>query len=156
VKLRTTSYRQRTGVGEGFSLIELLVVITIIGLLASVGLTSYTRAQERARDAKRQSDLISLKNALEIYYAENNVYVDTNNNWGDISVTLNDPENPLVPTYIRELPSDPGGKGLTYRYRSASGAQNYCLEALLETAESTQSTCTVGLEGSYNYGVGNP
>ncbi len=69
MKLRTTSYRRRTGVGEGFSLIELLVVITIIGLLASVGLTSYTRAQERARDAKRQSDLISLKNALEIYYA---------------------------------------------------------------------------------------
>lgn len=152
MKLRTAGYRQRTAIEDGFTLIELLVVITIIGLLATVGIASYSRAQGRARDAKRQSDLTSLRNALEIYYAESNVYVDTSDNWRDVSTAL----AALDPTYIRGLPSDPGGKGLTYRYRSASGAQNYCLEALLETAESTQSNCAVGLEGSYNYGVGNP
>ena len=64
----------------GFTLLELLVVITIIGLLASVGLASYTRAQARARDAKRQSDITSLRNALEIYYSENNVYLLSTDN----------------------------------------------------------------------------
>lgn len=130
---------------------ELLVVITIIGLLASVGLASYTRAQARARDAKRQSDLTSLRNALEIYYAENNAYLDTGGGWLNIESVL----DALIPTYTKVLPADPGGQGLAYKYRSVT-TQGYCLEAKLETAETTSTTCTVSLETDYNYGLGNP
>lgn len=137
---------------KAFTLLELLVVITIIGLLVSVSLASYTRAQARARDAKRQGDLTSLRSALEIYYAENNAYRDTSDNWQAITIPL----AALVPTYIKVLPSDPGGAGLAYRYRSVSSAQGYCLEANLETSTAAQTTCTVGLEGGYDYGVGNP
>ncbi|MEX0888035.1 MAG: hypothetical protein WDZ67_01515, partial [Patescibacteria group bacterium] len=130
---------------------ELLVVITIIGLLASVGLASYTRAQARARDAKRQSDLTSLRSSLEIFYAENNVYPDTGGGWQGIESIL----DTLVPTFTKVLPTDPGGQGLAYRYRSVTN-QGYCLEAFLETAAATSTTCTVGLETNYNYGIGNP
>ncbi len=137
---------------RGFTLLELLVVITIIGLLSSVGLASYTRAQARARDAKRQSDLTSLRNALEIYYAEMNVYVNTGGAWQDITTPL----TALVPTYIKVLPADPGGAGLVYRYRSVSSQQGYCLEANLETSTATQTTCTVALQSGYDYGIGNP
>ena len=137
----------------GFTLLELLVVITIIGLLASVGLASYSRAQARARDARRQSDLTTMRNSLEIYYAENNAYVSTGDVWRDVSDALVE----LDPTYIRGLPSDPGGSGsVSYRYRSISNAQGYCIAANLETAETTQSSCTVTLESGYDYGVGNP
>jgi general secretion pathway protein G len=136
---------------RGFTLIELLVVITIIGLLSSVGLASFTRAQERARDVKRQSDLTTLRNSLEIYYAENNAYVDTGGSWQDVESSL----DVLVPTYTKFLSADPGGKGLIYRYRSVT-SQGYCLEAKLETGTSPQTTCTVSLETDYNYGVGNP
>ena len=136
---------------RGFTLIELLVVITIIGLLSSVGLASFTRAQERARDAKRISDLTSLRNSLEIYYADFNAYVDTGGSWQDIDSSL----DVLVPTYTKVLPSDPK-KDQIYRYRSVTD-QGYCLEAVLEAAiEPLQTTCTVSLETDYNYGVGNP
>jgi prepilin-type N-terminal cleavage/methylation domain-containing protein len=137
---------------KGFTLIELLVVITIIGLLSSVGLASYTRAQERARDAKRQSDLTSLRNSLEIYYAENNAYVDTSGSWQDIDDSL----DVLMPIYTKVLPADPK-KDRVYRYRSVTN-QGYCLEAILETATETQTTCdaAVSLETDYNFGIGNP
>jgi len=136
---------------KGFTLLELLVVITIIGLLSSVGLASYTRAQARARDAKRQSDLSSLRNSLEIYYSENNSYVDTGGSWQSPETALAG----LVPDYTKVLPTDPGGEGLDYKYRSVTN-QGYCLEAKLETAESPSTTCTVSLDTNYNYGVGNP
>jgi prepilin-type N-terminal cleavage/methylation domain-containing protein len=136
---------------RGFTLLELLVVITIIGLLASIGLASYTRAQSRARDAKRESDLSSLRNALEIFYAENNSYLDSGGSWQDLGDVLDD----LVPNYTKQLPTDPGGAGLSYRYRS-TGTQGYCLEAKRETSQTESSTCTVSLENNYNYGVGNP
>ena len=138
---------------RAFTLIELLVVISIIGLLSSVGLASFTRAQERARDAKRIGDLTTLRNSLEIYYAENNAYVDTGGSWQDVESSL----DVLVPIYTKFLSADPGGKGLIYRYRSVT-TQGYCLEAKLETATETQTTCdaAVSLETDYNYGVGNP
>ena len=140
------------GTKKGFTLLELLVVITIIGLLSSVGLASYTRAQARARDAKRQSDMTTLRNALELYYSENNVYVNTGGAWQAITTPL----VVLVPNYTKQLPADPGGQGLAYRYRSVTTNQGYCLEGKLETATSTSTTCTVSLETNYNYGVGNP
>src|SRR3990172_228272 len=137
----------------GFTLLELLVVITIIGLLASVGLASYSRAQARARDARRQSDLTTVRNSLEIYYAENNSYVSTSDIWRDASEAL----SVLDPIYIRGLPDDPGGAGsVPYRYTSVSNGQGYCLAANLETADTTQSSCTVTLETGYDYGLGNP
>ncbi|OGC61259.1 hypothetical protein A2890_02230 [candidate division WWE3 bacterium RIFCSPLOWO2_01_FULL_53_14] len=135
----------------GFTLLELLVVITIIGLLASVGLASFTRAQARARDAKRQSDITSVRTALEIFYAENNVYPDTGGGWQNIETIL----DTLIPTFIKVLPADPGGEGLPYRYRSVTN-QGYCLGGKLETATATSTTCTVSLETNYNYGLGNP
>lgn len=136
---------------DGFTLLELLVVITIIGLLSSVGLASYTRAQARARDAKRQSDLTTLRNALELYYSENNNYINTGGACQDVGTSLVS----LTPDFTKTLPVDPGGQGLPYLY--CGSTQSYCLESKLETAETTQSTCTAPLQGGgYNYGVGNP
>ncbi|MCL4364170.1 type II secretion system GspH family protein [Patescibacteria group bacterium] len=53
----------------GFTLLELLVVIGIIGLLVSVGISSFSTAQKKARDAKRKSDLKAIQSALEQYYS---------------------------------------------------------------------------------------
>ena len=53
---------------KGFTLIELLVVISIIGVISSVVYASISGAREKARDARRMSDLIQMKLALEFFY----------------------------------------------------------------------------------------
>lgn len=59
---------------KGFTLIELLVVIAIIGILSSVVLASLNSAREKARDAKRISDMKQIQIALELYYDINGIY----------------------------------------------------------------------------------
>jgi len=58
-------------VKKGFTLLEMLVVIGIISVLVSIGFVSYSTAQKKARDAKRQSDLKSFQTALEQCYSVN-------------------------------------------------------------------------------------
>jgi prepilin-type N-terminal cleavage/methylation domain-containing protein len=61
--------------GRGFTLIELLVVIAIIGVLSSVVLASLNSARGKARDAKRRSDLVQVRTALELYYDSHDTYL---------------------------------------------------------------------------------
>ena len=59
---------------KGFTLIELLVVVSIIGVLATIVLGSLNDARSSARDARRQQDIRSIQNALEVYYLDNGEY----------------------------------------------------------------------------------
>jgi prepilin-type N-terminal cleavage/methylation domain-containing protein len=59
---------------NGFSLIELLVVISIIGVLAAILMVNLMGARERGRDSQRIQDLNSLKGALRLYYNDNQSY----------------------------------------------------------------------------------
>jgi len=56
---------------RGFTLIELLVVIAIIGLLSSIVLASLNTARDRARDARRKSDVNTILTALALYQTAN-------------------------------------------------------------------------------------
>lgn len=59
---------------SGFTLIEILVVVAIIGFLSSVVLTSLESARAKARDVRRLADLREVRTALEAYRTENGVY----------------------------------------------------------------------------------
>lgn len=59
---------------KGFTLIELMVAITILAIIAGIGLTTYASAQIYARDAKRKEDLSSIQIALDLYYQTNGHY----------------------------------------------------------------------------------
>lgn len=57
---------------RGFTLLELLVVISIIGILIAMGTAAFSTAQQSSRDARRQSDIKAMQAAFEQYYAVNN------------------------------------------------------------------------------------
>lgn len=59
---------------RGFTLIELLTVIAIIGILASIVIVNVSEARKRGRDARRKSDMGTLRSALEMYYEKNQEY----------------------------------------------------------------------------------
>ena len=131
---------------SGFTLIEILVVVAIIGLLATVVTTSLSHARLKARDSKRKEDLAQLQKALEIYYNTNNRYPCTgdsgtvpNNCSGTFdwwAATGNCPSSGTVPrtytgangyipnlspTFVGYLPADPRpstARCSGYAYRS--------------------------------------
>ena len=59
---------------KGFTLVELLVVITILGILATIGLVAFASSQARGRDVQRKSDLKQIATALEMFYSDYGVY----------------------------------------------------------------------------------
>lgn len=59
---------------SGFTIVELLIVIVVIGILAAITIVVYNGTQARARDTQRTSDARNILTALEAYKAVNNVY----------------------------------------------------------------------------------
>ncbi len=66
--------RLRLRVGSGFTLIEVLVVIAIIGILAAIAIPQFAVYRKRSYTAHITSDLISAATAQEAYLVDNNVY----------------------------------------------------------------------------------
>lgn len=115
---------------SGFTLIEILVVVAVIGMLSAVILVSLNQARARGRDARRKADMIQVHKALELYANDNNgAFPSTGGAWWGVSVNggnrttsgVNAYIPSLTPNYIRVLPTDP--RGITtawsgYIYRS--------------------------------------
>ncbi|MGB2786839.1 MAG: prepilin-type N-terminal cleavage/methylation domain-containing protein [Candidatus Saccharimonadaceae bacterium] len=62
---------------SGFTIIEMLIIVIVIALLATIGVVSYSAAQMRARDTERKNDLASLRDSLQIYYSKYGNYLET-------------------------------------------------------------------------------
>jgi prepilin-type N-terminal cleavage/methylation domain-containing protein len=88
---------------KGFTLLELLVVIGIISILVTMGFSSYSTAQKKARDAKRKGDMKAIQNSLEQYYAICGFQYPTPAGNTFTSVTCLSPTNAIMPT----VPVDP-------------------------------------------------
>ena len=58
----------------GFTIVELLIVIVVIGVLAAISVAAYSGIQGKARDSQRLQDLASIQKALELYKVENGRY----------------------------------------------------------------------------------
>ena len=78
---------------RGFSLIELLVVVTIIGILAGIALINVGTAQRKARETALRENLFQMRKAIDNFYADKQRY----------------PANleELVPNYLKSVPKDP-------------------------------------------------
>lgn len=110
----------------GFTMIELLIVIVIMGILSAIGLGTFTSSQMKARDSKRKSDLRTIGDALEVYYNDLGSY-PLSSGTGEImgcgagaveqcTAGLIWKNSTNDTTYMVQLPSDPSGG--TYYYMS--------------------------------------
>lgn len=133
----------------GFSLVELLIVVAVMGILSTFAVNTFSGMQERARDAKRKVDLHNLRSAILLYGQDHpsdplgvypygcDVWCYSNSgSW----VTL---QARLVPNYIKELPKDPNqsstgvpwGGAYTYAYWNGTWrGLGFLLAARLENA----------------------
>ncbi|OGG35656.1 hypothetical protein A2363_04475 [Candidatus Gottesmanbacteria bacterium RIFOXYB1_FULL_47_11] len=59
---------------KGFTLIELMIVMILLGVLATIGITSFISSQIKGRDATRKGDLRAIASALEMYYTDKGLY----------------------------------------------------------------------------------
>jgi len=97
---------------RGFTLMELLVVVTVLGVLSSGAVIGFEKIKASSRDDKRISDLAIIKTALNIYYMENDKYPVSDGNPPRVKIGGNghwskDFAEALVPKYIGKLPADP-------------------------------------------------
>jgi len=102
---------------KGFTLVELLVSISIIGLLSAVTFSSFSQSQEKARISVRVADMKRIQNSLEFYHAVNKTYPSTGgafrsecNAWGvnGVGYASADVIPFVVPVFLGAMPSDPG------------------------------------------------
>lgn len=140
---------------KGFTLLEVLVSATIIAVLTSIGVVSYSSVNKRSRDVKRKADLEQIRSALEMYRADHGAYPNIGSgflNTSGLSTAL------VTDGYTPAIPDDPATAGdYYYDAINISGVySSYCICGNLETTTSTQSTCTGSLPASCDYGLKSP
>jgi prepilin-type N-terminal cleavage/methylation domain-containing protein len=148
---------------KAFSLVELMVVISIIGVVSAVSLSSVTTIQKNNRDAQRQSDLRLIQGALQQYYADANHYPDSLTLTSSAAFTCPTGCGISAKTYLNRTPTDPTpGTTTPYCYApfkstalaacAAGQCHYYQLDAKLESPNGS-TTYTCGGNATYNFQV---
>lgn len=120
----------------GFSLFELLVSISIIGILVAIVSVSYSSAQKKARDARRIQDVSMIQKAAEQYYANYNSQYPDLNSWDVGDQWLDSSNNVLLASF----PADPK-QGQTITYPAAAGGGTYNFDYITTGATGIAGYC---------------
>ena len=126
---------------NGFTLIDLMVVIAIISLLSTIILASVRMATSKGRDATRRANLSSVRLSLELYFNDNSGFPLANNEttqWSDSIVTT-----AIAPFMPNGVPSDPKSSDYNPLYRTNSTGSVYSIRMQYENAP----TCKTGGTG---------
>lgn len=102
---------------NGFSLVELMVVLFIIGLLAVVVAINVLPSQDKAMVTKARSDIATLEQAMEMYRLDNFNYPGAGDGLQALRTpppSLTQPQNYRQGGYIKDLPNDPWGRPYQY------------------------------------------
>jgi general secretion pathway protein G len=108
---------------RGFTLIEIMVVVVIIGLLAAVIVPAVMKRIDDARVAKAKEDIQSLETALTMYYMDNSKYPTADQGLSALTTQPTDPtiKNWKAGGYIERISKDPWGYDYVYAFPGAHG-----------------------------------
>jgi prepilin-type N-terminal cleavage/methylation domain-containing protein len=138
------SLKKRNLGNRGFTIVELLIVIVVIGILALLVITTYSGIQAKARNSKRQTDIQAVQTQLEAFFSENGYYpsyanlndsdwVKTNLKSLDVNALI-DPSSGSSAATLANV-NTAGGTAKKYEYypTDSSGSSSAC--------ETTDTTC---------------
>jgi prepilin-type N-terminal cleavage/methylation domain-containing protein len=146
---------------EGFTLVELLVVITIIAILTIITVSQFQTARKKASDGQRKADLNSLSKALQMYYADYGSFPVSDDgfltypaggslvpiSWGE---EFHDGATPPY-VYMKVLPKENASSPYPpFCYVTDPGGSMYGLFAMLENTDDKQCVMD-GTDGEYSH-----
>ncbi|MEM1207953.1 MAG: prepilin-type N-terminal cleavage/methylation domain-containing protein [Planctomycetota bacterium] len=109
----------RTRKAQGFTLVEILIVVVILGILAAIVIPQFTSASENAKASSLTSQLQTIRSQLELYQINHGGdYPDFSSNWDQFTELTNEAGNtsgtptPTLGPYMQKPPANPFG-GLT-------------------------------------------
>lgn len=128
---------------KGFTLVELMIVIAIIGTLTGLVASNFVSAQAKARDARRKSDLTQIQRALELYYNDFGHYPDDSNGRiagcgaaGASACTWGSDFTSGSTVYMDQIPDErTNGYNYVYYGDTSGGLRKYQLFARLENLQ---------------------
>jgi prepilin-type N-terminal cleavage/methylation domain-containing protein len=143
---------------QGFTIVELLIVIVVIGILALLVITTYSGIQQKARNSKRQTDLTSIQTQLEAFFQNAGYYpslADMNSSsWLATNMKSLDKNALIDPSSANQsqtLVGSPAAKAYSYAVTNSSGTScesddttcaQYTLTATFEGTVNGQATAT--------------
>ena len=122
---RQAQLAARRPVENGFTLVELMVVIVIIGLLATIVAINVIPATDTARIEKAKADIATIEQALEQYRLDNLTYPSASDGLQALispPASLAQPQRYRRGGYIKKLPDDPWGSAYVYTVPGRRGA----------------------------------
>lgn len=111
--LKSTNYTRV----RGFTLIEVMVVVVILGILAALIVPKIMSRPEQARLVKVKQDILAIQSALDLYKLDNSIYPSTDQG---LQALVSKPTTAPVPRnwksdgYLQEIPMDPWGEAYQY------------------------------------------
>jgi general secretion pathway protein G len=122
---------------KGFTLVELLIVVAIIGIIASIAIPNLMNAVDKGKQKRTMSDLRAIGSAVEVYAIENSMY--------PTAATAAAIKALIDPTYIKLMPSEDGWSNPIQVDSSPTGYTLYS-----QGKDGIGSSCPPGTTSNFN------
>lgn len=116
---------------KGFTIVELLIVIVVIGILAAITIVAFNGVQQRAKYTTMKQDIASIEKVIQMYYADEGEYPATGTSYGhttNLTTIVG-----IVPKYTSKLPSFPTDTVGYYVYLRSGDGQDYKIVRLVSS-----------------------